>query len=66
MEIFLEDTTCHTVDFLNHRVLKPGKIYGGQFRSELGAKRWVRVKGGPLVSLYDVKVNSKGFLLIPF
>lgn len=65
MEIFLEAVTCHTVDFLNHRVLKPGKIYGDQFRSELGVER-SRVKGGPLVSLYDVKVNSKGFLLVPF
>lgn len=55
-----------TLDFLNHRVLKPEKIYENPFRPELEVEIRGRIKGGPQVSLYDVTVDSEGFLLVPF
>lgn len=55
-----------TLDFLNHRVLKPEKIYENPFRPELEVEIRGRIKGGPLVSLYNVKVDSEGFLLVLF
>lgn len=51
-----------TLDFLNHRALKPEKIYENPVRPEIRG----RMKGGPQVSLYNVKVDSAGFLLVPF
>ena len=42
---FLENIICYTVDFLNHRVLKPAKIYENPFRPELGVESRGTVEG---------------------
>lgn len=40
--------------------------YGDPFTPELGVERRGGVKGGPLVSINNVKTDNQSFVLVPF